>query len=41
MTYESMHTAQGVSVTEKISVLFIGHHCGDVTRSENKYTFHP
>jgi len=35
MTYEPMHSAQAqsVSVKEKISFGFIGHHCRDITRS--------
>ena len=38
MTYEPMHSAQAqsVGVTEKINFLFVGHHCRDITRSEDK-----
>ena len=37
MTYEPMHSAQAQSgrVTEKISFGFVGHHCRDITRSED------
>ena len=43
MTYEPMHLAQAQSgrVTEKISFGFVGHHCRDITRSEDKCIFHP
>jgi len=35
MTYELMHSAQAqsVRVKEKITFGFVGHHCGDITRS--------
>jgi len=41
MTYESMHSAQAQSVKShgKIPFLFVGHHCRDITRSENKRVF--
>ena len=43
MTYEPMHSAQEQSVTvkEKISFRFVGHHCRDITRSEDKNIFYP
>jgi len=43
MTYESMHSAQvrSVRVTEKIPLGFVGHHCRDITRSEDKCIFYP
>jgi len=43
MTYEPMHSAQAqnVRVTEKIHFLFVGHHCRDVTRGEDKCLFYP
>jgi len=42
MTYEPMHSAQAQSVrdTEKIPFLFVGHHCRDITRSEDKCIFY-
>jgi len=38
MTYEPMHSAQAQSARDKkkMSFLFVGHHCRDITRSENK-----
>jgi len=43
MTYEPMHSvqAQSVRVTEKIYFGFVGHHCRDSTRSEDKCIFYP
>jgi len=41
MTYEPMHSAQAQRVTEKISFLFVGHHCRDIIRNEDKYIFSP
>ena len=43
MTYEKMHSAQAqsVRVTEKTSFGFVGHHCRDITRSEDKCIFYP
>jgi len=42
MTYEPMHSAQPQSarVTVKIYFGFVGHHCRDITRSEDKSTFY-
>jgi len=42
MTYEPMHSAQAQSerATEKISFGLVGHHCRDITRSENKCIFY-
>jgi len=38
MTYEPMHSAQAhnVRVMEKISFEFVGRHCRDITKSEDK-----
>jgi len=43
MTYEPMLTAQTqcVRVKEKISFGFVGHHCCDIRRSEDKCIFYP
>ena len=43
MTYEPLHSAQAqsVRVNEKISFGFVGHHCRDITRREDKCTFYP
>jgi len=43
MTYEPMHSAQAQSlrVKEKISFGFVGHHCRDITTSEDKCMFYP
>jgi len=43
MTYEAMQSAQvqSVSVTEKLSFGFVGHHCRDIARSEDKCIFYP
>jgi len=43
MTYEPMHSAQAqsVTVTRKLIFLFIGHHCRDIARSEDKCIFYP
>jgi len=42
MTCEAMYSAQAQSgkVTEKISFRFVGHHCRDITRCEDKCIFH-
>jgi len=38
MSYEPMHSAkaQSARVTEKMSFLFVGHHCHDITGREDK-----
>ena len=43
MTYEPMQLAQAQSlrVKEKISFGFVGHHCRDITTSEDKCMFYP
>jgi len=42
MTSEPMQPAQAqsVRVTEKIYFGFVGHHCRDITRSEDKCMFY-
>jgi len=42
MTYEPMYSAQAqsVRVKENISFGLIGHHCSDITRSEDKCIFY-
>jgi len=43
MTHEPMHSAQAqsVRVTEKISFGFVGHHCREITGSEDAYICYP
>jgi len=43
MAYEPMHSAQAqrVRVKEKLSSGFAGHHCRNITRSEDKCIFYP
>jgi len=43
MTCEPMHSEQEYSlrVTEKKYFSFVGHHCRDITRSEDKCIFYP
>jgi len=33
--------AQSVRVKEKLYFVFVGHHCRDITRSEDKCIFYP
>ena len=41
MTYERMHSAQSQRVrVTKISFDFVGHHCRDITRSEDECIFY-
>jgi len=43
MSYKPMHSAQAQSVRVKeiISFGFVGHHCPDIARSEDKCIFYP
>jgi len=43
MTYKPMHSAQAQSVriNENISFGFVGHHCRDIARREDKCIFYP
>jgi len=43
MTYEPKHSAQALSarVKEKTSFGFVGHHCCDIKRNQDKCIFYP
>jgi len=43
MIYEPTYSAQAqsVKVTEKIFFGFVGHHCRDITRREDKCIYYP